>query len=448
MQKIVYNYSTTDNVQLLSESLYESVHEMLSCILSYGLKKCSNKIDVIMYNKNKKHVIVVDTLHVDAKFILISECRKISCDLRNDVHQLREFCVFYDPNYSKGHNDYLMEMSIRKLFNCYVPNEYDISLDKSPKNKPSKIKTQNKNTSQKKEKSNTCNLSDDISNTLKTINELSKNVNTVPTIETVVFPDEIFSDDESSDSDSEGSIFEEPHPIVDIKKKIKNIDVAIDGEYCDGATDVDQNEIKKIKELKKSVDETIKDLKKTTESEESNLSRFACVVRDAEQQIKNEGEKDKRDYDIFVSEKEYTYRKIYHHFFVKKIIKDWCDIPILFMTKFVVYLYLDGFDNNGQQVRQKILGTDDEFRLFKLLYDSITDDEFEMPEDQKDIDLVNDFVNNIPPIILVSAEEIMSTLNNDDNETSELFKNDGTDQCSASEDEDDKINTYGSVPNH
>ena len=429
MKEVLYNYLSNDDTSLLSRSLYESIHEMLSCIIKYGFKKSSNKIDVILYNENKKHTMIIDTLYVNPNFILNSECRKITCNLKNDVHCLREFNVFYDPGYSGGHTDYLMELSIKKLFNQCTRSE-NITQNIEKKTPP------------KKDKETVKDLSSDISDALKNISELSKNINTVPTIDTVIFPDELFQDKSETESNSNDSIFEDDNPRVDIKKKIKDSnDISVEDDI-DNLNNIADNEIKKLEELKKSADDTLKNLKKVTESEGNNLSRFACVVRDAEQEINKDNERDKRDYDIFVSEKEYTYPKIYHHFFVKKIIKSWDHIPILFMTKFAVYLYLDGRDINGETIRQKILGTPDEFRIFIMLYDSITDDEFDMPDDPKDITLINDFINNLPPIVLVSTEDIMDTLNDDDNKNTELFKSDGTDQCSESEDEDDKIDSY------
>jgi hypothetical protein len=191
-----------------------------------------------------------------------------------------------------------------------------------------------------------------------------------------------------------------------------------------------QKEIEKIESYKETLGSTIDDLTKTIDEEQQNLSKYACLVRDQETELRQEENKDKEEYNIFISGKEYTYQKIFNHFFVRKIIKSWDDLPALFVAKFPIYLYLDGRNVEGVPHHSRILDTDDEFRMFKMLYSSITDDEFVMPDDERDAEIVSNFINTLPPIQIITADDVMYALNDPDDE---LFEQDGTSQCSEDE---------------
>ena len=125
-------------------------------------------------------------------------------------------------------------------------------------------------------------------------------------------------------------------------------------------------------------------------------------------------------------------------------------MPPLFSIKFAVYLYLDGKDINGEDIREKLLCQSDkreELRLFKLLYGSLTNDDFEIPDDEDDRKLVEDFLETLPPIQLVSAEDIMDALNQTDEKHSEMFREQETMQESADEKENDDFDAFGSIQN-
>jgi len=85
------------------------------------------------------------------------------------------------------------------------------------------------------------------------------------------------------------------------------------------------------------------------------------------------------------------------------------------------------------KLEKKLLGTDNDFELFKMLYDSITDDEFELPEDQGLALLVQDFVENLPPIQIVTHKDLLESLNNPNDP---LFEEDETSQCSGDDPDD------------
>ena len=52
----------------------------------------------------------------------------------------------------------------------------------------------------------------------------------------------------------------------------------------------------------------------------------------------------------------------------------------MFIAKFAIFLYLEGRDLNGKQVRENVLDSADGFRLYKLLHEyleKLTDDELQ-----------------------------------------------------------------------
>lgn len=281
-------------------------------------------------------------------------------------------------------------------------------------------------------------LSTDVSNTLQNVTKLCKEAYTLPTIEKVVldksesdkYSSDISSDDESSSSNSQN------HAPQFSVKKIKEQNIILDREEKD--SDIER-EIEKLEKIKKKVDSATELLEKDLNDEKNNLSNYACVVRDDEFKLKKEREKREQEYSVYTSERDFTYEKIFKDFFVKKIINGWNNIPSLFMAKFPVYLFLNGMDIDGNKVRDDLLKTDDGFRLFKLLYSALTDNDFELPDDENDCEIVKQFMNTLPPIQIITERDIMDALeNNDDN----MFNQDETSQHSAEDDCDDKINMY------
>jgi hypothetical protein len=81
------------------------------------------------------------------------------------------------------------------------------------------------------------------------------------------------------------------------------------------------------------------------------------------------------------------------------------------------------------------LGTIDEYKIFNLLHNSITDQQFELPEDENDAKIVLDFLETLPPIDIITPEDIMSALNKGNKHR--IFAEDETSQCSG-DDVDDK----------
>lgn len=157
------------------------------------------------------------------------------------------------------------------------------------------------------------------------------------------------------------------------------------------------------------------------ESDDDNISdiiKNEQVNMNTEQQNEDMDKKsleiEEQKYSIFMSEKETTYPRILEHFINKYI--SWNSIPPLFMSKFPIFLYLDGRDLDGNSVGERILDTDDEYYVYTLLYDALFDENFDIPSDEKYQNIIKDFMNHIPPIPLITSKQLMEGLNDSDDE--------------------------------
>ena len=93
---------------------------------------------------------------------------------------------------------------------------------------------------------------------------------------------------------------------------------------------------------------------------------------------------------------------------------------------------MDGKDLCGNSVRPRILDTDEEFIIYKLLYNILNDPEFEMPEDNEtELELINDFMNFIPSSFQpATVKDIMDHINERDKTNSLVFNEKFTEQSS------------------
>jgi hypothetical protein len=189
-------------------------------------------------------------------------------------------------------------------------------------------------------------------------------------------------------------------------------------------------EIYEMEKTKEKIKDIIKNVGSTVEKEDFDLAIYAGEI-DQERILKQkEKEKLEDKMNQFRSQKNFTYKKIYEDFFTNKKIPSWEDIPSLFSANFAIFLYLDGKDNNGNNVRDRILDTEDEYRIYNLLLQALTDDTFEIPEEDEFI--ITDFLYTLPPINLLSSDKIMKSYNDPENE---LFENDVTSLNSADGDD-------------
>lgn len=145
---------------------------------------------------------------------------------------------------------------------------------------------------------------------------------------------------------------------------------------------------------------------------------------------------------IYISERDFTFSQIFNNLFTKQCIT-WAGIPAGFIAKFVAYLFLKGYDVNGELTGNNYLkplvnacysengdltGTnygivpnnniDSEYHLFQLLYSSLTDEDFELPEDDFEYNLFlefNKFINTLPEELnFIDSREMFGEINKDD----------------------------------
>jgi len=185
-------------------------------------------------------------------------------------------------------------------------------------------------------------------------------------------------------------------------------------------TDLDPEEIlkqiQKLESASKMIKETVRENKDVLHDEKDNLANFMCRVNEENRAKRYEEEKAQQRKNVFTSEKEHTYPLIYTDFFVKRKFDGFGDIPPLFIAKFPVFLFMDGKDHDGNDVRPRLLDRPDEYEIYELLLNALTDDEFELPENDEYINLVKDFNQQLPQLDFVSQDDIMKGLNEADDD--------------------------------
>jgi hypothetical protein len=204
--------------------------------------------------------------------------------------------------------------------------------------------------------------------------------------------------------------------------------------------------IEKLEKTKEITTEAISDLTKELEEEEKNLTSYVENYNDEKKNAKKEDEELDKKISVFISEKEYTYKKIYNA--MKKAKNgeiNFNKIPSLFISKFPVFLFMEGKDCHGNDVRERLLDTDDEYRIFKMLHDSLVNENFIEPENEKDIDIICEFMDFLPNgYQAITPEEIMNFHNKKDTSGAcIMFNTDETEQeeCLNNE-KNDTYDTY------
>lgn len=173
---------------------------------------------------------------------------------------------------------------------------------------------------------------------------------------------------------------------------------------------------KSANELKKEIE--IIDKKLNIVSDELNiesekLSEMISTFNDENNEYTTSKKLSDAAISKFLSAKESTYESVF---------KNWkehcnCDlnkIPVLFAAEFIVLLYMDGKDLQGNDVRPRMLDTDDEFKLFTLLYNILCDKDCDCEE--SDTEYICGFIDFLPTDFHPeTCESIMETLNINDN---------------------------------
>jgi hypothetical protein len=153
---------------------------------------------------------------------------------------------------------------------------------------------------------------------------------------------------------------------------------------------------------------------------------------------KNDDKKTEQNKKIFINDKHVTYPNIYSDFFEKKLIKNWNELPPLFISKFPIFLFMDGKDKNGSIVRDRLLDKENEFEIFSMLHNFLisTIDEsikFDTPTDEVNKKILNEFTDFIPDIKIITQKQVMDCLNDP---YDKLFEAD-IDDCDEEQDNKD-----------
>jgi hypothetical protein len=213
-------------------------------------------------------------------------------------------------------------------------------------------------------------------------------------------------------------------------------------------TQEEQNMLEKMSndDIKKAMLK-LENIKNDIEDEINNVL-YNEEVMESRRLRKEKTEKRKRDekLSVFESDKTYTYKKIYADMFINTnkngdhYIQSWDQVPELFVVKYAIFLFMDGRDVNGEQVRERLLDTENEYVLYEMLYNVLTNENYSVPDDEKLREIAEEFINTLPPIQIITEEQIMRALNDPDDP---IFNEDETSQCSACDEyEDTKISTY------
>lgn len=119
---------------------------------------------------------------------------------------------------------------------------------------------------------------------------------------------------------------------------------------------------------------------------------------------------------------------------------DFNKIPSLFISKFPVYLFMDGKDRFGNDVREKLFDRDDEYIIFEMLYESLTNEEFNALENEicnDYLQLISEFINFLPnDYQAITEKQIMDYYNEKDCENNPnmiIFKETETEKQECSE---------------
>jgi hypothetical protein len=391
-------------------------YEFLKIILHIKNSECA-KINVV------NNDIIIDELVIGKNYI------HGKCDLmmyskyKNITYNIQTQEAIFDFVYLYSAEKYVLSevlFSLMFLVNKITCNEPAKSSVYSEKNVIEKTKNNNDNKIQftKKEK----NLSEPLNRLAELEKKLmsqqlikqEENIPSKPTIEKI----SQFDDYGTSDIDTDSG----------------------DGSDLDGFYN-DYMEIHEMEKAKDKLKNVISNVEKTIDKEDYDLAVYAGELDRVRILKEKETQKMEDKINQFKSQKNFTYKTIYNDFFLTKKIPSWDDIPPLFSANFAIFLYLDGKDCFGNDVRPRILDTEDEYRMYNLLLLALTDDTFELPESKSDELIIADFFDTLPPLNLLSSEKIMKSFNDPEND---LFENDVT-SLNSDNINDDKItgnNTY------
>lgn len=192
-----------------------------------------------------------------------------------------------------------------------------------------------------------------------------------------------------------------------------------------------RKDVEKLEKTKEIMDTAITSFENELEEEKENLNDYVEKMNEDSKKIKLEEEKLDREISVFISERDYTYKKIYSAMISFGAI-DFNKIPSLFISKFPVFLFMNGKDCNGVDVRKNLFDTEndeEQFYSYKLLYNILTEEiSLTDVEDEKYEELICEFINFLPNgYQLITPDDVMKICNkNSDDEKHIMFREEET----------------------
>lgn len=409
---------TSQHHDTISENLYETLYYLISD-LKTELKNINPSITIFVKSP-REHIIMKDILTLtqyNNNMYLISNTSELMYNI-NNINSLKELIKFYNQEHQ----------SSNKFYEFAISNILNQSVSTNSTNSKKIHQSESTNLANSANSVNLVQLSSEMNDVIENINVLdnvfkSKNEKLIEKVK--------FKDEDKSQFPSWKNDFVNPKYDPDYLECESE-----SGSECESGMNLEnleelEKQIELMEKMKDVANSIINNNEKIIEEDKENLSKYHCLVVEQEFNEKKEREKLEEEYNKFISERDYTYGKIYEKFFVKKQIKDWDCVPPFFMLKFPIFVYLNGKDLNGENVRESILYTKDDFRMYKLMYDALVNPDFEMPDDEDDSKIIIDFLDSYPPIPIMSEYDIMLELNKYDNKNAKIFEEDETSMCSC-----------------
>lgn len=394
-------YETVNLISLKFDNFYSAIHECLMLLKNTSLKNTKLKnlnIDVFCkeYESITNYDVYVDTIKINGNFIAIVGKKKYNL---NDYIEFNDFFNIYNNFIDANNKNELIKKGILNI----------LFAETAKKTIREEIQ-QTKNTNQNKEKSEK-ELLDDI------LVKINKNTQSLI--------DSKNENENESESENEGESESESGSKLENKKSIFNKANQC-SRWKNNSNEDPEIQIEKVNELveklekvKVMTENAITNIEIELNEEEENLVNYISNYNIDLKEKKRKVENFEREISIFKTEKEYTYKNIYD-----KMIKtggiSFDKIPSLFISKFPVYLFMDGKDCNGNTVRDKLLDREDEYIIFTVLHESLVNEE--IVDSDEYMDLIYNFINFLPNgYQVVTEKEIMDYYNNKNNNTNNMI---------------------------
>jgi len=137
---------------------------------------------------------------------------------------------------------------------------------------------------------------------------------------------------------------------------------------------------------------------------------------------KKEKEKYEQKLKRYTYDKTEIYPKMCNNLFLTQRFTSLEHIPLLFRRQFIVFLFMDGKNLNGEYVRDSLFDKDNEFEIYELLMNSMDESFCNFPDDKELLSMLEKFEHFIPDIELPSMKNLNESSESSD-ELYEIFKN-------------------------